>query len=42
MFLDTVISYDISDEELDLEVDVDEGMIDEVIFGVVEKSKIHQ
>ena len=42
VFLDTVISDDISDEEPDLEVDVDEGMIDEVIFGVVEKSKIHQ
>ena len=42
VFLDTVISDDISDEEPDLEVDVDEGMIDEMIFGVVEKSKIHQ
>lgn len=37
-----MISDDISDEELDLEVDVDEGIFDEVIFGVVEKSKIHQ
>jgi hypothetical protein len=42
VYLDTVISDDISDEELDLEVDVDEHIIDEVIFGVVEKSKIHQ
>ena len=42
VFLDTVITDDISDEELDLEVDVDEEIIEEMVFRVVDKSKISQ
>ena len=42
VFLDTVMTDDVSDEELDLEVDVDEETIEEMIFRVVDKSKISQ
>ena len=42
VFLDTIMTDDISEEEMDLEVDVDEETIEEVIFRVVDKSKISQ
>ncbi|CAL1126962.1 unnamed protein product [Cladocopium goreaui] len=42
VFLDTIMTDDISDEEMDLEVDVDEETIEEVIYRVVDKSKISQ
>eukprot|EP00435_Cladocopium_sp_Y103_P055690 s447_g18.t1 len=41
VFLDTVITDEISDEEMDLEVDVDGDMVDQCVFHAVEKGKIY-
>ena len=40
VFLDSVITEQISDEEMDLEVDVGEDMIGQCVFSAVEKSKL--
>ena len=40
VFLDSVITEQISDEEMDLEVDVGEDMIDQCVFSAVEKNKL--
>ena len=42
VFVDSVITDEISDDKMDLEADVGDGMVDQCVFAAVEKGKLNE